>query len=126
MFGFRPGINKSKNKEVRSDKDRLSGPEALAVTGEARYAELALLAARWFFGLNDTGVELADRQSGGCRDGLERFGANENQGAESTLALVSALQAVRRIQAAARSAASNSSIETHAAPTHRSAAPYVM
>ena len=99
---------------------------AYVVTGEARFAQLGLLAAKWFFGLNDTGVELADRRSGGCRDGLERVGANENQGAESTLALISALQAVQRIQAAARRAPSSSRIETYAAPTHRSAAPYVM
>ena len=99
---------------------------AYTATGEARYAELTMLAARWFFGVNDTGVELADRESGGCRDGLERRGANENQGAESTLALISALQAVRRVQAAVRSASSSSLTETYAAPTHRSAAPYVM
>jgi hypothetical protein len=99
---------------------------AFASTGETRYAELCFLAAKWFFGLNDTGVELADRQTGGCRDGLERRGANENQGAESTLALISALQAVRSTQAAARSAASSSLTETYAAPTHRSAAPYVI
>jgi hypothetical protein len=99
---------------------------AYASTAETRYAELGFLAAKWFYGLNDTGIELADRQSGGCRDGLERRGANQNQGAESTLALISALQAVRRLQAAARSASSNSASETYAAPTQRSAAPYVM
>ncbi len=99
---------------------------AYAATGEDRYAELVVLAANWFFGLNDSGVELADRRSGGCRDGLEREGANENQGAESTLALISALQAVGRVQAAVRSASSSSSTETYAAPTQRSAAPYVI
>jgi hypothetical protein len=99
---------------------------AYDATGETRYVELGLLAAQWFFGLNDCGVELADRRSGGCRDGLERRGANENQGAESTLALIAALQAVRRLQAAARRASSSSPTETYAAPTQRSAAPYVM
>ena len=37
-----------------------------------------------------------DPVSGGGFDGLERFGRNENQGAESTLALLSTLQQARR------------------------------
>jgi hypothetical protein len=96
------------------------------VTGDPRHAELAVLAAQWFMGANDTGVELYDRTGGGCCDGLERVGRNENQGAESTLALISALQSARRAYAAARRAASSSAIDTYAAPTLRSAAPYVM
>jgi hypothetical protein len=35
--------------------------------------------------------------SGGGCDGLERYGRNENQGAESTLALVSTLQHARAL-----------------------------
>ena len=35
--------------------------------------------------------------SGGGCDGLERYGRNENQGAESTLALVSTLQQARAL-----------------------------
>lgn len=52
----------------------------------------ALRAAQWFVGHNDTGCELYVRDTGGTRDGLMRDGANENQGAESTLAGLSALQ----------------------------------
>ena len=96
---------------------------AFDATGDARWAELGALAARWFLGRNDTGVELFDRSTGGCCDGLEREGRNENQGAESTLALISALQQARRLQAAVRNAASSSPVETNAAPTQRSAAP---
>jgi hypothetical protein len=93
---------------------------AFAATGEAGFASLAELAARWFLGENDTGVALLDPATGGCSDGLEREGRNENQGAESTLAAITAFQA------AARSARRSSSVETVAAPTFRSAAPYVM
>jgi hypothetical protein len=39
-----------------------------------------------------------DTSGGGC-DGLERGGRNENQGAESTLALLSTLQQARRLAA---------------------------
>jgi hypothetical protein len=45
---------------------------------------------------------LYDAESGGGCDGLERDGRNENQGAESTLALVSTMQQARRLSACAR------------------------
>ena len=38
-----------------------------------------------------------DAARGGGYDGLERGGRNENQGAESTLAVLSTLQQVRRL-----------------------------
>jgi hypothetical protein len=87
------------------------------VSRDGRFAELADLAARWLVGENDVGIGLLDPESGGCCDGLDREGRNENQGAESTLAGIAALQA------AARSARSSSSADTEAAPTLRSAAP---
>jgi hypothetical protein len=93
---------------------------AYAATGDLSFASLAALAARWLLGENDTGVPLLDPETGACCDGLERDGRNENRGAESTLAGIAALQA------AARSAPSSWSTETDAAPTLRSAAPYVM
>ena len=92
---------------------------AYRITGEGRFAELCLLSVRWFLGANDSGIALLEPVTGGCCDGLERAGRNENMGAESTLAALAALQA------AARSAPSSSSADTYAAPTFRSAAPYV-
>jgi len=50
----------------------------------------------WFLGTNDAGTPLYDPDSGGGCDGLERDGRNENQGAESTLALVSTMQQARK------------------------------
>jgi hypothetical protein len=87
------------------------------VTGDEWFARRAALAAGWFLGENDMGVVLVDLETGGCCDGLEREGRNENQGAESTLAAIAAFQA------AARSAPSSSLVDTEAAPTLRSAAP---
>jgi glycosyltransferase involved in cell wall biosynthesis len=98
---------------------------AFDATGEPEWAERALLAADWFLGRNDVDLALFDPVTGGCRDGLERDGVNENEGAESTIALITALQQARRIQAAARRAPSSGSVSTVAAPTQRSAAPYV-
>ena len=60
---------------------------ALAAGGGARYETLAACARDWFFGQNTARIPLA--VGGGCRDGLERSGANENMGAESTLAYLS-------------------------------------
>jgi len=51
-------------------------------------------------------------------------GTNENEGAESTIALIKALQQAQRLQAATRSSASRISADPIvAAPMHRSAAP---
>ncbi|MCO1654025.1 glycosyltransferase [Pseudonocardia sp. S2-4] len=69
---------------------------AHAVTGEDRWRRGVALAVGWFLGDNDTGVAL-HAPGGGCCDGLRPDGRNENQGAESTLALVSALQRARAL-----------------------------
>ncbi len=72
------------------------------------------LCVGWFEGSNDVGVPMFDRETGGAFDGLEPAGVNENQGAESTIALVATLQHAARFeelsgprQRAARSAASS-------------------
>jgi glycosyltransferase involved in cell wall biosynthesis len=98
---------------------------AFDATCEADWAEQTLLAAAWFLGRNDVGVPLLDSRTGGCRDGLERDGVNENEGAESSIALITALQQARRVQQAVRSAATSGAVSIIATPTQRSAAPYV-
>jgi glycosyltransferase involved in cell wall biosynthesis len=98
---------------------------AFDATGDPIWADRVELAAAWFLGRNDVGVPLLDTRTGGCRDGLERDGVNENEGAESTIALISALQQARRIQTAARRAPISGAASTSAAPTQRSPAPYV-
>jgi hypothetical protein len=72
---------------------------AFELTGDPRWSEAVDLCAAWFFGRNDAGTSLYDVGSGGCCDGLEPHGRNENQGAESTLALVTTLQHSARIAA---------------------------
>ena len=39
----------------------------------------------WFLGENDINVPLYDFETCGCCDGLESYGVNRNQGAESTI-----------------------------------------
>jgi hypothetical protein len=72
---------------------------AFARTGERRWAYGLERAVAWFLGENDAGVAMHDPGSGGGYDALTLHGRNTNQGAESTLALVSVLQHARRIPA---------------------------
>lgn len=65
---------------------------AWTVTGDEWWRERGLRAVGWFLGDNDTGGTLYDAATGGTRDGLMLAGVNENQGAESTLAGLAALQ----------------------------------
>ncbi|AHC24191.1 MULTISPECIES: AGE family epimerase/isomerase [Mycobacteriaceae] len=53
-------------------------------------------AAAWFQGDNDAGLLMWDPQTGGGYDGLHADAVNLNQGAESTLALLSTFQQARR------------------------------
>jgi glycosyltransferase involved in cell wall biosynthesis len=49
----------------------------------------------WFLGRNDLHLPVYDPTTGGCRDGLHPDRANENQGAESTLAFLQSLLELR-------------------------------
>lgn len=75
---------------------------AAAVTGDERWDASLFQSIAWFLGDNDTGTVMWDSETCGCHDGLKAGGPNLNQGAESTLALVSTLQHARRL--ASRSA----------------------
>jgi hypothetical protein len=55
-------------------------------------------AAMWIMGRNDAGAVLYDPRTGAGFDGLEPDGVNQNRGAESTLAALGALDALRRHQ----------------------------
>jgi hypothetical protein len=55
----------------------------------------------WFLGDNDAAVPLLDERTGGGCDGLGPSSRNRNQGAESTLAMISVLQQGARVSAAA-------------------------
>lgn len=65
---------------------------AALVSGDPAWLDGVDLAAGWFEGNNDVGVAMIDRCSGGGFDGLHPLGPNQNQGAESTLAMISTLQ----------------------------------
>jgi hypothetical protein len=79
----------------------LAAEAAFAQTAEPRYLDAIERAYGWFLGDNDAGVPVADPARGGCHDGLEPFGVNLNQGAESTLMWLIALEHVRHARRAA-------------------------
>ena len=54
-------------------------------------------AAAWFMGDNDAGQPMWNPETGGGYDGLQADGVNGNQGAESTMAVISTLQHARRL-----------------------------
>ena len=77
---------------------------AWSVTGDPVWRVQAIGAAQWLLGRNDTGMVLYDRETGGTCDGLMEHSVNENRGAESTLAGITALQVAAMCAAGGRGA----------------------
>jgi hypothetical protein len=94
----------------------LAAEAALAATGAPRYAKVMDRAYGWFLGANDVGVAVADPARGAGYDGLTPIGINTNQGAESTLMWLTALEHIRvhRDPAVEAPAAPASPVETDA------------
>lgn len=62
------------------------------ITGDPSWIGGVETAAAWFRGHNDAGLMMIDERSHGSYDGLHPHSVNLNQGAESTLALISTMQ----------------------------------
>ena len=58
---------------------------AYKITKDRKHLNNALKAFRWFLGENYLGLMVYNEATGGCHDGLEQYGLNLNQGAESTI-----------------------------------------
>ena len=65
---------------------------AYLLTGESRWRHALDVSIDWFLGNNDAGALMIDPLTDGGYDGLQEKGVNENQGAESTLAMISTMQ----------------------------------
>lgn len=70
---------------------------AYRTTGDPRWRDEVQRAWAWFEGDNDCGVPMFDATTGGGYDGLHAGGPNLNQGAESTLAMLSTAQHAVRL-----------------------------
>jgi hypothetical protein len=73
---------------------------AATVTGDSSWLAGAEMCVSWFLGDNDARIPLLDEQTGGGCDGLSRESRSRNQGAESTLAMISVLQLGLRLSPA--------------------------
>ncbi|MGZ8425215.1 MAG: glycosyltransferase, partial [Candidatus Binatia bacterium] len=69
--------------------------EAHRITADKSWYKEARRAFDWFLGRNDLDLPIYDPTTGGCRDGLHADRANENQGAESSLAFLQAVLELR-------------------------------
>ncbi|MFM2046363.1 MAG: hypothetical protein RL383_440 [Actinomycetota bacterium] len=65
---------------------------AYHLTGDAKWRVVLDRAVHWFLGHNDVGASMIDPVTDGGFDALTPTGVNENQGAESTLAMISTMQ----------------------------------
>jgi hypothetical protein len=70
---------------------------AARVTGDQAWQEKVRQAMAWFQGVNDADALMWDPATGGGYDGLTEHGPNLNQGAESTIALISTMQYARQL-----------------------------
>ncbi|HWZ90695.1 MAG TPA: glycosyltransferase family 4 protein [Polyangiaceae bacterium] len=75
--------------------------EAFRITGDRFWLEEARRAFGWYLGQNDLDASVYNPDSGGCRDGLHVDRVNLNEGAESTLAFLSALVEIQALEARA-------------------------
>jgi hypothetical protein len=76
---------------------------ALALGREDHWEHEAWRAFAWFLGANSTGEPVYDETTGGCHDAVTKKGVNHNEGAESTLAFLSALLSIRKVDEPSRS-----------------------
>jgi hypothetical protein len=70
---------------------------AQRLSGDVRWAQTVDRAVGWFLGDNDAGIALYEPSTGGGCDGLHPDARNENQGAESTFAMIATLQHARAL-----------------------------
>ena len=70
--------------------------QAYNITGDRSYLTKLFKSFKWFLGENDLRMSLYNHDTQGCCDGIESYGINQNQGAESTIAyLVSYLNVLK-------------------------------
>ncbi len=95
----RPGFDQQPI-EVAALADACS--RAATLSADDRWPAGVASAVAWFLGDNDAAMPMWDHATGGGYDGLRADGPNLNQGAESTLSLISTLQHGRSLVGAGR------------------------
>ncbi len=77
----------------------LAAEAALEETGAPRYRDAMESAYGWYLGRNDAHAPVAEPATGACGDGIGPQGVSRNQGAESTLMWLIALEHIRAMRA---------------------------
>lgn len=72
--------------------------KAFELTGDRKYLDNMFISFEWFLGNNIIGLSLGNTATGSCMDGINQNGANPNKGAESTIAFLSAMQAIANFE----------------------------
>lgn len=103
--GWSPGESRPASDQRPAEVAALADAcmRAAAVSGDYEWLTGVEMSVAWFLGDNDARVPLLDERTGGCSDGLTNAGRSRNQGAESTLAMISVLQQGHRMAAARQS-----------------------
>ena len=76
----------------------LAAEAALGVTGDEDHRSTMERCYGWFLGRNDGDAVIALPERGACHDGLTPSGVNRNQGAESSLMWLIALERIRQVR----------------------------
>lgn len=84
------------------------------VTGEAKYAEMAGVAASWWLGANEAGQPMFDQKYGYAFDGITESGISTNSGAESVDEALRAILRLKRVPEAVRFMTGTRTAETKA------------
>jgi hypothetical protein len=77
----------------------MAAATAFDVTANPCWQRVMEMAYGWFLGRNDLATPVAVPERGACHDGLSPRGVNRNQGAESTLMWLMAVEAMRAARA---------------------------
>lgn len=76
----------------------LAAEAAYEATGNPRYRDAMERCYAWFLGANDLGAQIANPKRGAGADGLTPKGINRNEGAESTLMWLVAVEHIRALR----------------------------
>jgi len=100
--GYRGWFYKNKKKALFGQQPIEAGTTvevcalAYEVTHEKKYLDYAKKALEWYHGRNILKITMVNPATGGVKDGLEEWGVNPNEGAESVLSYALACLALKK------------------------------
>lgn len=101
--GYRGWFMKNKKKALFGQQPIEAGSTvevcsfAYEVTHKKKYLDFAVKALDWYSGRNILKINMLNTDTGGIKDGLEEWGINPNEGAESILSFALACLALKKV-----------------------------